>query len=1246
MALNTLKIHTLKKLALLLLCTATSLFAQEKKYQSLLWEVSGNGLEKKSYLYGSMHVSDKISYHLSDAFFASLLNADIVAGESDPATWHEVSGMLVENYHMGDNAFYSRFYQSPLTRDRMYHLFSGSNYTLNGLLSRTSEMRLEHQEETYLDMFIYRTGKKYNKTVVGLEDAKTSLLTIMKVDPASVRPVETNRVLLQKVLKNTSYQDAMMNYYREKDLDMLDSINSLLLPENYLKALLYDRNIVMVNSIDSLARKGSLFAAVGAAHLPGKKGVIEALRKKGYTVTPVFDTYTQKGLDQKQEIESYFIKPILKNYNSPDGTLSIPMFPLVMENRNSIESPDLSNGGYITVKRTLLADFLKKDNKPFDHKSLDSLFYENIQGRILEKKFYNENGFQVYDIKSTTKTGNAQRYRYYITPLEIIAVIMAGEGNYVRQFENEVYNNIVLKAPGGTWSQASPKRGGFTVQLPGGGISYGNLDNPAPEDIEMYGYDDGAYFFLIERTLPSSALEDTRYELQRMHYEYDRSFDSDTTATRFTEKPLAFLSASKIGNRDVRLKSVINGPKYYLMGSVGAGEAKTDTFFSSFTLAPEKFPEDFRTYTDTIGGYSIEVPRKENEKLDFEFNHDGYRDRDEKKNLFAISYGDAEFTLPSGRTIMLNYQLPHRYEQLKPADSAWADIRSRYEYDKKPLENDRAVDSVMAYNDETEYSIPMLGRKGVRPTQWNEQVNRSARKSSRYKIINEKITENKEKGYSRMDFLLVQDNSAQAIKERYYYRNGVMYELSAMVGRDYKNDDPYLEKIFDSVNFFSPAGDTIANLPADKVKLFIEDAKSEHDSIRYSAFASLYYLNIEEPDLKPMMNFIEEFDFSSEASQELYRLYGMISRFKDQSVIPFLEKQYKKEDVTTGEQFAILQALTGQSSKDAYKKIMELLEYDLPLSDQDYLVDSLFGSFSADAENSAALVPDIFQFYSIREYHDPIVSFTASLLEEEAIKPGKLKSIRKMVLTSARLELKRAKSQKSRDEDNEDDYAYIYDEGYRNDASGLTDFMEILYPYRDQKDVKPFFASVKKLDMKSLNLEMARLDIVNGNIDKEALEPMLANPETLFTIYNIDDLKKQNAVKDISDEKLASSAMFVLNSLDEEDTLTLLETRKMDYNDVPVTFYFFRLSTHDEEDETPKTDRVVSVAFVNNTDGSINSYAYRDAGIREITDEDKLEEYKDAMVDIVLSENYSRASGKRNRDRMPYFYDGYGDIDY
>ncbi len=57
--------------------------------------------------------------------------------------------------------------------------------------------------------------------------------------------------------------------------------------DGYLDLLLYSRNRKWAKTLDGLLPEKSLLIAVGAAHLPGKGGVIDLLRKEGYTVEPV-----------------------------------------------------------------------------------------------------------------------------------------------------------------------------------------------------------------------------------------------------------------------------------------------------------------------------------------------------------------------------------------------------------------------------------------------------------------------------------------------------------------------------------------------------------------------------------------------------------------------------------------------------------------------------------------------------------------------------------------------------------------------------------------------------------------------------------------------------------------------------------------------------------------------------------------------------------------------------------------------
>lgn len=1235
------KIAILKKLAILLLFSVTSLFAQQKKYQGLLWEVSGNGLKKSSYLYGSMHVSDKISYHLSDAFFNRLLAADIIANESEPSTWMDLMGVMgsANNYYRGSNKLYAGFYMEPVVKENLYPLFHTTNFTLNNLLFRTNEYEKEYQEETYLDMFIYRTGLKYKKKTVGLEDTKTSLINVMNIDYRSMKPREENITALQKILKNTRYDEALMNYYRDKDLDMLDSLTTLASSESYLKTLLYDRNEVMVHSIDSIAKTGSLFAAVGAAHLPGKRGIIEMLRAKGYTVKPVADRYTNDGKAKKEAIEGYFLKPYFTTYASADGMITLPVYKgAVIEANENLQSPDLANGGYINVKRLLLKDYLKKDGKPFDHKSLDSLFFENIPGKILDKSFSVKDRISYYDIKSVTKTGNAQHYRYYITPLEIIMVSMAGEKNYVRQFENEVFNNIAIKMPAGGWATQSPKKGGFTIDMPEYTVSQGqNSDEKVVKDAAFYGYDmnNSSHYFVMERTLNDAEnLEETDFELKRIHYEFYTQLGIDSTNTALTASPAAFTSSSTLGGRPVQLKSVIKGAKYYLLGSVGATQQGSDRFFNSFSFVPYTGSSVYETYKDTVALYSIQMPKAQNARLEFERNVPDYIDYDEEdQNVFAEKYATRQFTLPSGQPLEVFYHKYHRHRTIV-ADSLWTTLKKYLteEKDQYPEYNetlptlaDADPEEIYSYLDHYE-------------SKWDRILNAN---SGKITLIKEK---KEDKGsYQTFEATAVSTTGTQGIKFKGVYRNGTSYLISTLVEKGYNDDDADIEKMFSTFTLLDDSKEE--QLPQDRLQLFIEDAQSEHDSIRSSTLASVEQLEITNSNRANLEAFIENFDFKAEETRALTELYTKLGSLKNKEVLPFFEKQYKSPNNNTIIQFAVLEALTEYKSPAAYTKIKELLEYDLPVSDDKYEVGNLFVAFEQDTDNSALLFPDIFQYYSIPEYQQPIISFTAQLIEEGAIRPKKLKAYKKMLVTNTRLEIKRAQSRKAGKESGENEYYYN-----GNNSGNLCSYMKVLYPFREDKNVTPVFNAIRQLDIKETNLELARLDIKNGNIDDDAIAALLQDPEMLFDVQKILMAEKKGGLlKNTTDEQMAKSALLSLANTDTaKNSISEPEKRVVQHRGNTVTFYFFTIKNTEQGnnnnyDYMPKRSKLAAVAFINNGD-RINPQAYKNAGNRMIADEDEVEEYKKTIIDATLNAEKIRATfGKRNgyNGQEEYLDEGY-----
>src|SRR5690606_30967526 len=147
---------------------------QSKKYPSLLWEITGKGLSRPSYLFGTMHVSSKLAFHLADSFFLGIRNADVVALETNPETWQEDMhkyGLPSPGYR--NQGYYQEIPNDFLTQNslRFYpyaakiaRALYSSPSTINNLLYRSwGNESSDFEEDTYLDMYIYQCGKKWGK---------------------------------------------------------------------------------------------------------------------------------------------------------------------------------------------------------------------------------------------------------------------------------------------------------------------------------------------------------------------------------------------------------------------------------------------------------------------------------------------------------------------------------------------------------------------------------------------------------------------------------------------------------------------------------------------------------------------------------------------------------------------------------------------------------------------------------------------------------------------------------------------------------------------------------------------------------------------------------------------------------------------------------------------------------------------------------------------------------------------------
>src|SRR5215218_4850884 len=66
------------------ICSATNLSGQSAPPKTLLWRISGNGLQKPSYLFGTMHLKDRRLFYFGDSVYNSIETTAGFAMELDP----------------------------------------------------------------------------------------------------------------------------------------------------------------------------------------------------------------------------------------------------------------------------------------------------------------------------------------------------------------------------------------------------------------------------------------------------------------------------------------------------------------------------------------------------------------------------------------------------------------------------------------------------------------------------------------------------------------------------------------------------------------------------------------------------------------------------------------------------------------------------------------------------------------------------------------------------------------------------------------------------------------------------------------------------------------------------------------------------------------------------------------------------------------------------------------------------------
>jgi uncharacterized protein YbaP (TraB family) len=129
-------------------------------------------------------------------------------------------------------------------------------------------------------------AKANNMDVKGLEQVEDQLRIFDKI-PYKIQAEEFAETILHLDSVKKSFND-MLEMYKRRDLEGLNKMTN---EEDefaaYSDLLLTNRNQKWISEIIAQAKFKPTFFAVGAAHLGNTFGIINLLREKGYTVSPV-----------------------------------------------------------------------------------------------------------------------------------------------------------------------------------------------------------------------------------------------------------------------------------------------------------------------------------------------------------------------------------------------------------------------------------------------------------------------------------------------------------------------------------------------------------------------------------------------------------------------------------------------------------------------------------------------------------------------------------------------------------------------------------------------------------------------------------------------------------------------------------------------------------------------------------------------------------------------------------------------
>jgi uncharacterized protein YbaP (TraB family) len=260
---------------------------------SLLWEISGNGLKQPSYFFGTMHILCADDAKLSQNFTNIINGVGQIYFEIKLDDMAQTFGMIGD-LPMKDNKTLKDFYtDAEYAKVKNYFDKHGQmpfmmmeKFKPMLLSSMVEEEAMPCKEKDGMEMRIMQLAQAKKTEIKGLETMhfQASIFDSIPYEDQAKELLESIDSIPQQNLELAK----MTKAYISQNLDSLNDMTSAdASMAKYLDLMLFGRNRNWAKQFDAIAKEKSTLFAVGAGHLGGEKGVLNLLRKKGYTVKPL-----------------------------------------------------------------------------------------------------------------------------------------------------------------------------------------------------------------------------------------------------------------------------------------------------------------------------------------------------------------------------------------------------------------------------------------------------------------------------------------------------------------------------------------------------------------------------------------------------------------------------------------------------------------------------------------------------------------------------------------------------------------------------------------------------------------------------------------------------------------------------------------------------------------------------------------------------------------------------------------------